>query len=213
PRGPQVAISGGVLRPAVYELTTNSDLLASVLADAGGTTVAAALDHITIERIDAHQRRETVTLGANSIPVFKVRDGDRVLVSSILPYSERAIYLEGHVVRPGRLPWTDGMHLSDVLGSYRDMLPEPDTQGEIVRLVPPDLHPETINFDLSQVLIGNENPGLQPFDTIRIRGRYDLDAPKVTINGEVLRPGSYPLSQGMTVAQLVRIAGGFKREI
>jgi protein involved in polysaccharide export with SLBB domain len=32
------------------------------------------------------------------------------------------------------------------------------------------------------------------------------------VRGEVLRPGSYPLSAGMTAAQLVRMAGGFKRD-
>lgn len=212
PRGPQVAISGGVLRPAIYELCKPEDTLAAVVDDAGGPTVAAALDHITIERIDAHHARETMTLDAGALKEFNVRDGDRILISSILPYSQRAIYVEGHVVRPGRLPWVDGMHLTDVLHSYRDMLPEPDTHGEIVRLVPPDLHPETIDFDLAQVLIGNDNLALQPFDTIRIRGRYELDAPKVTVNGEVLRPGTFPLAKDMTVAQLVRVAGGFKRD-
>jgi protein involved in polysaccharide export with SLBB domain len=41
--------------------------------------------------------------------------------------------------------------------------------------------------------------------------RYAMDPPKASIRGEVLRPGSYPLSEGMTVAGLVRMAGGFKR--
>ena len=83
---------------------------------------------------------------------------------------------------------------------------------EIVRLVPPDLHAETIDFNVPDVLIGNANIDLQPFDTIRIFGRYEVDAPKVTIQGEVLRPATYPLSKGMTAAQLVRMAGGFKRD-
>jgi len=104
------------------------------------------------------------------------------------------------------------MKLGDVLHSYRDMLPEPAAHGEIVRLVPPDLHADTIQFDVSEALIGNDNPTLQPFDTIRIFGRYEVDAPKVAIHGEVMRPGSYPLSAGMTAAQLVRMAGGFKRD-
>src|SRR6185437_4160826 len=47
---------------------------------------------------------------------------------------------------------------------------------------------------------------------IRIFGRYEVDAPKVTIRGEVLRPGTYPMSKGMTAAGLVRMAGGFKRD-
>jgi protein involved in polysaccharide export with SLBB domain len=222
PAGPQVAVSGSVKRPAIYEMKAGETTLATVIDDAGGFTAAASLGHITIERIDANRQRNTVTLhlagkqsqqaDRDAIAAFQVQDGDRIRVEPILPYSEHAIYLEGHVVRPGRLPYADGMRLSDVLHSYRDMLPEPAAHGEIVRLVPPDLHAETIDFDVPDVLIGNANVDLQPFDTIRIFGRYEVDEPKVTIRGEVLRPGVYPLSKGMTVAQLVRMAGGFKRD-
>ncbi|MGH9596732.1 MAG: SLBB domain-containing protein [Edaphobacter sp.] len=222
PAGPQVAVSGAVKRPAIYELKPGESTLATAIEDAGGLTAAASLSHITIERIDANQARETVTLKIGSeqnlqadraaIDTFSIRDGDRIHIAPILPYSERAIYLQGHVVRPGRLPYTDGMQLSDVLRSYQDMLPEPATHGEIVRLVPPDLHAETIAFNVPDVLIGNANLKLQPFDTIRVFGRYEVDTPTVTIHGEVLRPGTYPMSMGMTAAELVRMAGGFKRD-
>src|SRR5580698_579816 len=104
------------------------------------------------------------------------------------------------------------MRLSDVLHSYQDMLPEPAAHAEVVRLVPPDLHAETIDFNVPDVLIGNTNLDLKPFDTIRVFGRYQVDAPAVTIRGEVLRPGAFPMSNGMTAAQLVRMAGGFKRD-
>jgi protein involved in polysaccharide export with SLBB domain len=222
PAGPQVAAYGAVKRPAIYEVKAGETSLAALLNDAGGYTVTASLGHIVVERIDANRQRETVTLNLagdqgpqadrTAIDAFQVQDGDRVRVEPILPYSERVVYLEGHVARPGRLPYVDGMHLGDVLHSYRDILPEPAAHGEIVRLVPPDLHPETIDFDVPDVLIGNGNLALQPFDTIRVFGRYEMDAPKATILGEVLRPGIYPLSKGMTAAQLVRMAGGFKRD-
>jgi protein involved in polysaccharide export with SLBB domain len=220
PAGPQVAVSGAVRRPAIYELK-GEQTLDQVLDVAGGMTVAAALGHITIERIDANQNRETLgvtsgTSGSTSeraaMAAFIVKDGDGIRVAPILPYSERVIYLEGHVARPGRTAFRDGMRLNDVLRGYRDLLPEPSDRAEIVRLVPPDLHPETIEFQLPDALIGNENPTLQPFDTIRVFGRYGADAPRVTVSGEVLRPGSYPMSAGMTAGQLVRMAGGFKRD-
>ena len=222
PAGPQVAISGAVKRPAIYELKPGESMLASVVEDAGGLTAAAAPGHITIERIDINRHRETVTLKNSdgrdpqvdqaALNTFAVQDGDRIHIAPILPYSERAIYLQGHVARPGRLPYSDGMRLTDVLHSYQDLLPEPAVHGEVIRLVPPDLHAETISFNVPDVLIGNANLTLQPFDTIRVFGRYEADTPTVTIHGEVLRPGTYPLSQGMTAAQLVRIAGGFKRD-
>ena len=219
--GPQVAVWGAVRRPAIYELK-GENTLAGLLDDAGGMTAAASLGHIAVERIDANQHRETITLDLPSggdrdnpraaLANFNVKDGDRIHVAPIAPYSDRVIYLEGHVVRPGRHPYREGMRLSDVLKSYQDLLPEPAAQGEIIRLVPPDLHAQTIEFDVPEALIGNNNLNLQPFDTIRILGRYEVDAPKVDVRGEVLRPGSYPLSTGMTASQLVRMAGGFKRD-
>ncbi|HZP06371.1 MAG TPA: SLBB domain-containing protein [Terracidiphilus sp.] len=222
PAGMQVAVSGAVRRPAIYELLASGSTLAAVVDDAGGLTAAASPGHVRIERIDPNQQRETVTvsLKRNEDPTvardamssFAVKDGDRIYVEPILPYSTRVVYLEGHVVRPGRLPYSDGMHLSDALTGYRDMLPEPSEHGEIVRLVAPDLHAETIDFTLSDVLSRKTDLPLEPFDTIRVLGRYEADAPKVTILGEVLRPGVYPLSANMTAAQLVRMAGGFKRD-
>ncbi len=222
PAGAQVAVWGAIKRPAIYEMKPGENTLDAVIDDAGGFTAAASLANVTIERIDTNRQRETVTLKTSgtenvaadhaAIAAFQVRDGDRIRVAQILPYSQRAIYLEGHVLRPGRRSFTEGMRLSDVLHSYQDLLPEPASNGEIIRLVPPDLHAETINFSVPDVLIGNGNVELQPFDTIRVLGRYQVDAPKVTIQGEVLRPTSYPMSKGMTVAQLVRMAGGFKRD-
>src|ERR1700761_473936 len=221
PSGPQVAIFGMVKRPAIYELKGNATLK-DVLDNAGGVTVAAALNHITVDRIDPNKQRETVSLESSAtdtpqttlaqIATFAVKDGDRVHVASILPYSERAIYVEGHVTRPGKLPYRDGMQLTDVIHSYQDLLPEPAAKGDIIRLVAPDFRPETIPFDLADALIGNTSITLQPFDTIRILGRYEVDAPKVSIRGEVLRPGSYALSQDMTPMKLVTMAGGYKRD-
>jgi protein involved in polysaccharide export with SLBB domain len=221
PVGPQVAVSGMVRRPAIYELKGDSTL-ASILNDAGGATVAAALDQITIERIHANTTRESIHL---NIPAdgtlestktatadFHVRDGDRVRVGSILPYSQQNIYVEGHVVRPGKFPYHEGMQLNDVIRSYQDLLPEPAIKGDVIRLVAPDLHVETLQFNVADVLIGNSRIDLKPFDTIRIFGRYEVDSPQVTIRGEVLRPGVYELSEGMTAAQLVKMAGGFKRD-
>ncbi|HWT64535.1 MAG TPA: SLBB domain-containing protein, partial [Terracidiphilus sp.] len=221
PVGPQVAIAGAVRRPAIYELRDEKNLTA-VLDDAGGLTVAASLSHITIDRVVANQRREEFAVPAatgteisSATAAFNavaVQDGDRVRVASVLPYSERAVYLQGHVARPGKIAYRDGMQLSDVLRSYQDLLPEPADRGEIVRLVPPDLHPETIAFNIPDLLIGNTNAPLQPFDTVRIYGRYELDPSMVSIRGEVQRPGDYPMFKGMTASDLVRTAGGFKRD-
>ncbi len=220
PAGAQITVAGMVKRPAIYELK-NETQLSQVLDLAGGLLVSAAMGQIKVERIEAHENRVTVSVnfpeGGNpeslrhSLASFVVQDGDHVMVAPILPYSERAIYLEGHVVRPGKYPYRDEMTLTDVIHSYQDLLPEPAERAVLMRLRPPDYRPETIEFALSEALIGNDPIHLQPFDTVRVYSRYEIDPPKVKIEGEIAEPGSYPLPEGMTAAQLVRMAGGFKR--
>jgi len=221
PAGTLVAVAGAVRRPAIYELKAGETTLSKAIDGAGGLTAAASLDNVVIERIDGDHRRTTISLRnmnqpntslEDSAAKFELRDGDRIAVDPILPYSKQVVYLAGHVARPGRVGYVEGMRLSDVLRSYEDLLPEPSSHGEVVRLMAPDLHPETIDFNLSDVLIGNANLDLRPFDTVRVFGRYELDAPTVSIQGEVLRPGKYPMSEGMSAAKLVRAAGGFKRD-
>jgi protein involved in polysaccharide export with SLBB domain len=222
PAGPQVTVAGAVRRPAIYELH-NEQTLDQALDLAGGVPVSGQLSNLKVERIEAHQRKEmlNVSLPQNgnlqeSEAAFKrvqIKDGDAITVAPILPFSNRAVYLQGHVFRPGKYPFNEGTKVTDLIGSFDDLLPEAADRAEIVRLHPPDFSPTVIGFNLRDVLEKRAPaPGLQPFDTVRVFGRYETDAPKVSIYGQVLRPGEYPLSDRMSAADLLRMAGGFKRD-
>ncbi|HXA83781.1 MAG TPA: SLBB domain-containing protein [Candidatus Dormibacteraeota bacterium] len=219
PVGPQVTVAGKVRRPAIYELR-KEQTLDQILDLAGGVPVSGELSRIRVERTQAHERKEMISVNVaggiqasdDAFKRFRIQDGDIVTVLPILPYSYRAVYLEGHVFRPGKFSFKDGLKVTDLITSYNDILPEPADLAEIVRLHPPDFTPVVIPFNLRDVLSKRvEAPSLEPFDTVRIFGRYETDGPKVSIFGEVLRPGEYPLSEKMTAADLLRMAGGFKR--
>jgi len=218
PAGPQVSVEGMVHRPAIYELN-GEKTLNQVLELAGGVLGTASLKEINVARIVAHERHTMLSLQlpdnpaevAQKLADFQVQGGDDVVISQILPYNQSAVYLEGHVYRPGVYPYKEGMTINDLVHSYQDVLPEPSDHAELVRLLPPDFRPETITFNLHDALIGNDSFLLEPFDMIRVYGRYEIDPPNVSIEGDVLRPGTYPMSQSMTVAGLVRMAGGFTR--
>lgn len=221
PAGPQVTVAGMVRRPAIYELR-NEQTLDQALDLAGGVLVSGELGKIKVERIQAHERKIMLSVSlpngsdpnatAAAFKSFPIKDGDIISIAPILPYSDKTIYLQGHVFRPGKYPFRDGIKVTDIIGSFDDLLPEPADRAEIVRLRAPDYRPSVIGFNLRQVLEKHEEaPSLQPFDTIRVFGRYEADAPKVSIYGEVLRPGEYPLSERMSAADLLRMSGGFKR--
>lgn len=218
PAGPEVTVEGMVHHPAIYELN-GEQTLKQVLDLAGGVLATASLKEIKVERTITHEHRTMLDLQLAADPAevrqqlaaFKVQGGDDVVIAQILPFTENQVFLEGHIYRPGAYPYRDGMTVADLLPSYQSLLPEPSDRAELVRLVPPDYHPETVPFNLHDVEVGNVSIPLQPFDLVRVYGRYQFDAPLVSIDGEVLRPGVYPMSEGMTVTDLVKMAGGFSR--
>jgi protein involved in polysaccharide export with SLBB domain len=222
--GPQVTVDGMVRRPAIYELHGESTL-ADVLELAGGILPTATLRHIEVQRVEAHEKRTMLTLDLSptgdadsakkQLEAFKINDGDEVHVFPIAPYNEDAIYLQGHVLRPGRFSYKQGMNLSDLIGSYKDLLPEPAPHyAEIIRLNPPDFHPSVESFDLSAALANPASgPKLQPLDTIRVFSRYDFEpAPEIWIGGEVREPGKYRTSGQAYLRDTIYLAGGVTQD-
>jgi protein involved in polysaccharide export with SLBB domain len=220
PVGPQVRIEGMVRRPAVYELRGGMNL-EEALDLAGGILPAAALKHVEVERLVAHENRTMISLNLSEdgtekdsisqLSTFRVQDGDRIHIFPIAPYNDQAIYLQGHVLRPGRYSYKNGMSVTDLITSYADLLPEPAGKyAEIIRLNPPDYRPTVESFDLSTTL-GNpaRAPKLQPLDTVRIFSRYDFEpAPEVWIDGEVRNPGQFTTAGQAHVRDAIYLAGG-----
>jgi protein involved in polysaccharide export with SLBB domain len=142
---------------------------------------------------------------------FTVQDGDKVRISPILPYSEKTVYLDGHVFHPGKYAYRDGMKLTDLIHSYSDLLPEPyKRHAEIIRLEAPDYRPEVLAFNLGDALAGKDsNLILKPFDTVRIFGRYDFqDPPVVTVSGEVRDPGDHITNGATRLRDAIYLSGG-----
>jgi len=106
------------------------------------------------------------------------------------------------------------MRLSDVLTSYEVLLPQPNTEyGEITRLVPPDLHPAMIPFNVGQLLAGDvsQNLELSQYDTVRVFRWDERISQKVNVSGMVFDPNQYRLVPGMRVRDLIDTAGGLRK--
>lgn len=220
PIGPQVTIEGMVRRPAIYELK-NEKTLESVIKLAGGLLPTAALQHIEVQRIVGHKKETMISLDiakgddasqvAQKLASFPVHDGDQIRIFPIAPYNQNAVYLEGHVVRPGRYSYTKGMHVTDLISSYKDLLPEPSTRyAEIIRLNPPDFSPSVEGFDLAAALADPaHSPILQPMDTVRVFSRFDFQSPPtVSVWGDVRGPGTYQTTGQIRLSDAIHLAGG-----
>ena len=220
PIGSLVTVTGMVRRPAIYELNGEGSLQ-DVLELAGGILPAAALKHIEVQRLEDHQKRTMLDLGlpesdtpqaiASELSSFKIKDGDEIHIFPIASYNEAAVYLQGHVLRPGKYSYREGMRLTDLIGSYGDLLPEPSGRyAEIIRLNAPDFRPSVESFDLTSAMKDPaSSPKLQPLDTVRIFSRFDFDPPpNVWVGGDVQKPGLYRTSGQVRLRDAVYLAGG-----
>jgi protein involved in polysaccharide export with SLBB domain len=220
PIGPQVTIEGMVRRPAIYEIKDETDL-ASALELAGGLLPTATLRHIEVQRTIAHQKQTMLSLdipasddnatATKEMQSFKIQDGDRIRVFPITQGNEDAVYLEGHVIRPGRYSYRAGMRVTDLISSFRELLPEPALEyAEIIRLNAPDFHPTVQSFDLQEALANpSQAPVLDAMDTVRIFSRFDFqNPPTVSVLGDVRGPGTYQTSGQIHVADAIHLAGG-----
>jgi polysaccharide biosynthesis/export protein len=224
PMGPQVTLEGTVRRPAIYELHDEKNL-EEVLELAGGLLPTAALRHIEVQRLVAHDKDTMLSLDipdtsdprevTKQLESFAVQDGDRIRVYPIAPYNRDTIFLEGHVVRPGRYSYRDSMRVTDVIASYQELLPEPATQyAEIIRLNAPDFRPSVESFSLKDALEDPAHaPLLHPMDTVRIFSRFDFEnPPTVAVVGDVRMPGDYKTAGQIHLSDAVHLAGGLSED-
>jgi protein involved in polysaccharide export with SLBB domain len=226
PLGGEITVEGMVRRPAIYELHGEKNL-AEVLELSGGVLTTGTFRHVDVERVQAHESRTMLRLDIpennnqesveKALEDFAVQDGDKIKISPILPYADKTVYLEGHVFRPGKYAFRDGMLITDLIKSYDDLLPEPSkVHAEIVRLNPPDYTPQVIAFNLDDALnashsnTNKDQPvALKPFDTVRVFSRFDFeDPPIITVTGEVRDPGDHLTNGAARVRDAVYLAGG-----
>jgi protein involved in polysaccharide export with SLBB domain len=219
-----VTVEGMVRRPAIYELNGEKSL-AEVLQLAGGVLPSGTLRHVDVERVESHESRTMLRLDipetnsqaqANqALEDFTIQDGDKVKITPILPYADKTIYLDGYVSHPGKFAYSDGMKVTDLIKSYKDLLPEPSTShAEIIRLSRPDYTPVVLAFNLGEALAGTDQDlVLKPFDTIRVFSKYDFeDPPVITISGEVRDPGDHLTNGTPRLRDAVYLAGGTTRD-
>ena len=213
--GPLVGLSGNVMRPAIYEIK-DSALLKDAVDLAGGIRPMGFLQRVQVERIVAHEKKIVVDLdlsGGNNPDRLKipVENMDIIQIFPIADRTQDVVYLKGNVARPGSYQFKKGMHVTDIVKSYQDLLPETYADyAEVIRYILPDYHRAVKPFHLGKALSGDpkENLELESLDEIKIYPEAHFeDLQQVSIQGVVRNPGSYHLYKGMTMSELIHQSG------
>ena len=217
--GIRARIVGEVARPATYELKPG-ETLADLVRDAGNFRASASRQRVLIERIvPAEQRREsgrdriTIDVASESLLAgagIGLQDGD---VVRVFPISERVrnrVIVQGNVYQPGVVALTTGMRLSDALRKAGGVLPNTYLGEMLVSRLRSDgkreqlrsMLADTLGRVIDDVLLQEEDE-LTVFSLSTFRpDRY------VAIGGAVKSGGRFPFREGMTMRDLVLLAGG-----
>lgn len=219
--GPRVRIVGEIARPATYEIKPN-ETLADALRYAGGFTASAARRRVQIERIVPPAQRvpggrdRTVTeivsdqFTTGTGPAIPVVDGDVIRVFSVAARVRNRIYVRGDVWSPGSVGLTPGMRVSDALRLAGGVRPDVYLGQVLITRTQPDSSRQQLRAALHDTTgaVINDLP-LQEDDEIRVFSVSEFRPTRyVAINGAVRKSGRFPFREGMTIRDLVLLAGG-----
>ena len=155
--GAQVALTGSVRHPSIYELG-DDNTLAQLLSDAGGTSALASTARISIERLQANAGRIAMEIGLDETGLkTALRDGDLLRVLSVVPAYDKTVTLRGNTANPGRFAWHQGMRLSELI---------PDRSALITR-----------DYWWQRTRLGLPGPEFQPDATgpVQVQPRYPVN--------------------------------------
>ncbi|MHC1696839.1 MAG: SLBB domain-containing protein [Geobacteraceae bacterium] len=220
--GRVAGIAGNVKRPAIYELRDEKNLK-DLMALAEGVLPTGYLQRIQLSRIDAHEQKVVADFNldpkgsdaslAKTMEGIPIRDMDIVRIFNIDTKLRNHVRLEGHVLRPGDVAFKQEMRISDLVKKEELLSEYFDGSVQVTRLHPPDDRPGIFFVDLAKALDGDplHNVELKEFDSVKVFSRWQMkEMPKVVVNGDVQNPGEYQLFAGMTVKDLVLVAGNLK---
>ena len=219
--GPRVRAVGEVARPGTYELK-DQESLGDVLRSAGGFKAEAAQRRVMVERIlppgqRAPDGRDRVVidvpaerLASGDGSAFRAEPGDVVRVFPVSDAVRDRIAVSGSVWAPGPQGFKPGMRLSDALRNAGGVRPDAMMDNVLITRLMPDSTRRQLRATLTDRAGGvlndlplEENDEVQVFAGAQMRQeRY------VAIGGAVRKPGRFPYRLGMTLRDLVLLAGG-----
>jgi len=206
----RVDMSGEVKIPDLFEVLPGESLQ-DVLNFAGGFTDHAYTARIQVIQISDQQKRITDVLEDDYKSYTPLR-GDKYIIERILNRYENRVTISGAVFRPGVYELEKGLTLSKLIAHASGLTEDAFSgHGSIIRLKS-DNSKELIPFSVEAIM--NKTAAdipLQREDSISIASIFDLrNKYKVTIKGEVRKPGTFAYADSMTVEDLIIQAGGFE---
>lgn len=206
-----VKIDGRVKRPMKYEMKDN-ETVSNLLKYAGSFTNNAYKNSVRVIRQEG-RLMSVATVERENYGSFKVMDGDVVTADSIINRFANKLEIIGAVYRPGIYEFCDEINTVKKLLTQADgLLGDAFTNRAVLYRERENLTSEVLPVDVKGIMDGTvPDVELRKNDRLYIPSIYDIKSiGDVYISGEIVKPGTYPYADNMTLEDLVITAGGLK---
>jgi polysaccharide biosynthesis/export protein len=217
-RPKKIFIVGEVNNPGGYTVSSYSNIFNSLFA-VGGPTVNGSLrevrlirDNKVIARVDLY----AYLTGADKNNDLRVQNNDIIYV----PVRKNSVYIYGQVRHPGIYELLPGENLKKLIEYAGGSLPSAYVERiQIKRIVPynervkNDFDRRLLNINFRELLSKNADYTLLDGDMITVGSILDDMKNFVTITGAVKKPGTYQLSSGMKLRDLIELADSLREEV
>ena len=209
----RVGIKGEVLNPGLYELFEN-DTVSDLIKYAGGFSETASQSAIidliipASERLSDDNAITSLNLKSDKYQSRYLNNGDSV---NILPISkvESKVEVIGRVKNPGQFSYKSTLkEVLDLAGGFNDpsyRLSINEDEIVILRKDPDNFYSIefTSGYNNSESFILKPEDRILVYEDVNYRNNFTY-----IIEGEVMKPGAYPLKRGITVGEALSLAGG-----
>ncbi|WOE69001.1 SLBB domain-containing protein [Hydrogenimonas thermophila] len=133
------------------------------------------------------------------------------LYSALATNPPKKATITGEVYNPGSYPIDENTTIKELVLAAGGLTDRAGDKVEVVHYIVENNERKRIIEQLSKsIIMSNKSPIVKNYDEIRIfKIPYWSKKKTVTIKGQVLYPGTYPIEEGDRLADIIKRAGGF----
>lgn len=204
-----VTVEGEVRRDKVYEHKAGNTV-ADYIRFAGGMKPTAASDMVHIERLTLGKAyADEVT--ADRFDSYTVEPGDYIQVRANEFVLANKVSIKGGIMHAGDYSITSEIvTVKDLIEKAGGIKEGAFMDRAVVNRLSDDLMPEAVSFSVKDVMSGAVSIPLKREDEVVISMTEEIvQKTEVTVFGEVNLPGTFEYRKGMTLDDVVILAGGY----
>ena len=209
-----VELIGEVNRPYTYEIKSD-DKLSDLIKYAGGFTKMAYKNGLNVSRIDNNSVK-TITVDEVGADNLSLRNGDEIMVNSIQGIPSDLVYINSSTGVSGEYQFSEGERVYDMVLKSNSFSDDLFLESAYLVRTSEDYTKDYIILDIASLI---EDPSseanilIQEYDELFFLSKRDyMDDFEVTISGAVRLPNTFTFGEGLTLGDLILMAGGLAQE-